>query len=110
MFLSLVRAGIAYSEYRTALDAADHPQWKARNRWGTVKSPVGDLNGICTLMRHRETKRCWAPAVLRPVVEIGDTSDLGEVAAVGQHTRAVLANDLGFSQTKIDRLYKQGIV
>ena len=64
----------------------EHPQLHARNRWTEVASPVGTL-----------------PALLPPHNLASASPAMGPIPALGQHTRAVLA-ELGYTAAEIDRL------
>jgi itaconate CoA-transferase len=70
-----------------------HPQLAARGRWTTIGSPVGPL-----------------PA-LRPPGLADDEADvdLGAIPALGEHTRAILA-ELGVDGPTIDDLRAQGAI
>ncbi len=88
------------AEVIAALDAADipngrvndvpgvteHPQLAARGRWTTVDSPVGPLR-----------------ALLPPHNLAGAPATMGAIPALGEHTRAVLA-ELGYDEAAIGRL------
>jgi len=63
-----------------------HPQLEARSRWAKVGSPAGEL------------------AMLKPPFNLsGFEPKLDPVPALGEHSRAVLA-ELGYSGTEIERL------
>lgn len=74
----LETAQIANARMNTVPEFADHPQLKARKRWGTVDSPVGQLK-----------------ALLPPVTMENVETVMNEVPALGQQTDAILA-ELGF--------------
>ena len=59
-------------------DVAAHPQLAARGRWTRVDSPAGPI-----------------PALLPPHNLAHTPPHMGEVPALGQHTREILA-ELGF--------------
>ena len=74
----LEAAQIANARMNTVQEFVDHPQLKARGRWGTVDSPAGPL-----------------PALLPPVTMENVQPVMREVPALGQHTDSVLA-EFGF--------------
>lgn len=88
----LEAAQIANAQSRTLFQFLDHPQLKARARWGTVDSPVGPL-----------------PTLLPPVTIEGVTPVSNAIPAVGQHTKAIL-QALGYTPTEIEALTQQGVV
>jgi len=67
-------AGIATARLRTPAEFAAHPQLAARNRWREVDTPAGTVQ-----------------ALLPPVTVPGREPAMGAVPALGEHTRAVLA-------------------
>jgi itaconate CoA-transferase len=93
-------ASRATADVIAALDAADipngrvvdipgvieHPQLQARGRWTEIDTPVGSL-----------------PALLPPHNLGSALSAMGPIPALGEHTRAVLA-ELGYADDEIDRL------
>jgi itaconate CoA-transferase len=79
----LESAQIASARLNTVQEFLDHPQLKARNRWGTVDSPVGPLQ-----------------ALLPPVTMENVEPVLSEIPALGQQTGAILA-ELGFNSETI---------
>ncbi len=70
----LEHAGIANALLRTMDGLADHPQLKARDRWRSYASPVGELR-----------------ALVPPVTMSDFHAVMGPIPEVGQHTEAVLA-------------------
>jgi crotonobetainyl-CoA:carnitine CoA-transferase CaiB-like acyl-CoA transferase len=72
--------GIANARMRTVAEFAEHPQHAARDRLRSVDSPVGPLR-----------------ALLPPVTVTGREPAMGPIPAVGEHTRAILA-ELGMSE------------
>jgi len=88
----LEAAQIANSRLNTVQEFMDHPQLKARNRWGTVNSPVGSL-----------------PALLPPVVMENVEPVMNEVPALGRHTDAILA-ELGFGSREIAAWREAGVI
>ncbi len=85
-------AGIAHSRENDMRDLWNHPQLAARGRWTRVESPAGPL-----------------PALLPPAVPGGVTPRMDAIPALGQHTRAILA-ELGRSPGEIERLVAAGVV
>jgi itaconate CoA-transferase len=65
---------------------AEHPQLAARGRWTTIDSPAGPL-----------------PAMLPPHNLAGTPAAMGAIPALGEHTRAVLA-ELGYDDDEIGRM------
>ncbi len=88
----LVRAQIAYAEMRTVKQFIEHPQLRARDRWRSVSSPVGEL-----------------VALLPPVTLRGEEPSFGDIPVLGQHTRKVLS-ELGYSDQQIAELHARGVV
>jgi len=76
----LDRAGIANGAVNEVPDVAAHPQLAARGRWTQVDSPAGPI-----------------PALLPPHNLAGVAPRMGEVPALGQHTREILG-ELGFEE------------
>lgn len=79
----LETAQIANARQNTVQEFVEHPQLKARKRWGTVDSPVGPL-----------------PALLPPVEMENVQPVMNEVPALGQQTDAILS-ELGFDSETI---------
>jgi itaconate CoA-transferase len=79
----LESAQIANARQNTVQEFVEHPQLKARKRWGTVDSPVGPL-----------------PALLPPVEMENVQPVMNEVPALGQQTDAIL-RELGFDSETI---------
>ncbi|PWY96155.1 CoA-transferase family III [Aspergillus sclerotioniger CBS 115572] len=80
----LDEAGIANASVNDMQGVWNHPQLKARQRWTTVKTPVGDV-----------------PALLPPGMTMGDEDMYGArmdaVPDVGEHNEAILA-ELGVDE------------
>jgi itaconate CoA-transferase len=74
----LDEAGIANGAVNDVPEVAGHPQLAARGRWVSVDSPAGAI-----------------PALLPPHNLAGAPALMGNVPALGQHTREILA-ELGF--------------
>lgn len=85
-------AGIANARLNTAQEFWDHPQLKARDRWREIDSPAGPLR-----------------ALRPPVTMQGVDPRMDPVPAVGQHTRAILA-ELGLSAQDIARLADENAI
>jgi itaconate CoA-transferase len=71
---ALDAAGIANARLRTPEELTKHPQLRARDRWRTVRTPGGDIEGL-----------------LPPVQLTGQTPVMGPVPALGEHTEAIRA-------------------
>ena len=76
-------AQIANARLNTMEEFLDHPQLKARGRWGTVGSPAGPL-----------------PALLPPVTMENVEPVMNEVPDLGQQTDAILA-EFGFDSETV---------
>lgn len=85
-------AGIACARLNSAQEFWDHPQLEARDRWREIGSPAGPLR-----------------ALLPPVTMENVAPRMGPIPAVGEHTRAILA-ELGLGAGDIDRLAREGAV
>jgi itaconate CoA-transferase len=86
------QAGIGNARYNTVRRVIEHPQLKARARWGTVESPVGAL-----------------PTLLPPFSVPTWPGRLERIPEVGADTDAVLA-DLGYSADEIASLRADAVV
>jgi crotonobetainyl-CoA:carnitine CoA-transferase CaiB-like acyl-CoA transferase len=85
-------AGIGNSRYNLPSEVIRHPQLSARDRWGTVGTPKGDV------------------AALRPPPVIsGFTQPMGAVPGLGEHTDAVLG-ELGLGADELARLRADGVI
>ena len=82
----LEQAGIANAQLNNMEDIWQHAQLRARQRWTEVGSPVGPL-----------------PALLPPGVPSAWTARMDPIPALGQHTKAILA-ELGFDGTAVAAL------
>jgi itaconate CoA-transferase len=82
----LEAADIANARLNSLQEFWNHPQLAARGRWTKVGSPAGELDA------------------LKPPANIsGSEPRMDAIPAVGQHSRAILA-ELGFSEAEIERL------
>jgi itaconate CoA-transferase len=82
----LEKADIANARLNSMEEFWRHPQLAARDRWRSVGSPAGEL------------------AMLKPPFNLdGMEPRMDPVPAVGEHTRAILA-ELGYSQEEIEGL------
>jgi itaconate CoA-transferase len=79
----LEEAQIANARLNTVQEFVEHPQLKARGRWGTVESPAGPL-----------------PALFPPVTIENVETVMKEVPALGQQTDAILG-EFGFDSETI---------
>jgi itaconate CoA-transferase len=70
----------------------DHAQLRARNRWASVASPVGEVK-----------------APLPPGVSTAWNPRMDAIPALGEHTRAILA-ELGYAPEAVDVLEKEKAV
>jgi itaconate CoA-transferase len=69
-----------------------HPQLKARQRWTSVASPVGEI-----------------PALLPPGRNPAFAPQMQPVPALGEHSERILA-ELGYGQDAIQRLKEHGVI
>jgi itaconate CoA-transferase len=88
----LEAAQIANARMNTVQEFVEHPQLKARGRWGTVESPVGPL-----------------PALLPPVTMENVETVMNEVPALGQQTDAILG-ELGFEPETIANWRRKKVI
>jgi itaconate CoA-transferase len=86
----LEAADIANARLNSLEEFWNHPQLAARARWIKVDSPAGELDA------------------LKPPANIsGAEPRMDAIPAVGQHSRAILA-ELGFSEAEVGRLAAEG--
>jgi itaconate CoA-transferase len=88
----LETAKIANARQNTVQEFVEHPQLKARGRWGSVGSPAGSL-----------------PALLPPVTMENVETVMNEVPALGQQTDAILS-ELGFDGETIAGWRREKII
>jgi itaconate CoA-transferase len=81
----LDRAAIANARMNSIADFLEHPQLRARRRWRTVDSPVGEVRALIP------------PATISNVDPV-----MKRIPAVGEHTEAILS-ELGFDEATISR-------
>jgi itaconate CoA-transferase len=67
----------------------DHAQLRARDRWASVTSPVGEVR-----------------APLPPGVSTAWEARMDAIPALGEHTRSILA-ELGYAADAVDALAKE---
>jgi crotonobetainyl-CoA:carnitine CoA-transferase CaiB-like acyl-CoA transferase len=77
------QAGIGNAVYRTPSEVTHHPQLAARDRWRDVASPAGPVR-----------------LPLPPLAQAGQEQVMGQVPALGEHTKAVLA-ELGIDPATV---------
>jgi crotonobetainyl-CoA:carnitine CoA-transferase CaiB-like acyl-CoA transferase len=88
----LEAADIANARLNTMAEFWRHPQLAARSRWTKVGSPGGMIDA------------------LKPPFNLsGFEARMDAVPALGEHTRALLA-ELGYASAEIDRLAAEGVV
>lgn len=88
----LESAQIANARVNTMQDVWAHEQLLARDRWVSVGSPAGEI-----------------PALLPPGKNSAFDPVMADVPALGQHTESVLT-ELGYSQTEVSQLRKEGVI
>jgi itaconate CoA-transferase len=88
----LERADIAYARMNTVAEFLEHPQLTTRERWQQIGSEAGEI-------------RALKPPVLMEGVE----PVMGNVPALGAHTRAIL-EELGFERAAIDGWKQDGLI
>src|SRR4051794_19268234 len=69
----LAAAGVPAAQIRDVADVAGHPQLRARDRWRTIATPHASV-----------------PALLSPITFDDVETAMGDVPALGRHTRALL--------------------
>ncbi len=85
-------AGIGNANINTMNEFWEHPQLKARDRWRSVQSPVGEI-----------------PALLPPGINDSFDYRLDPIPALGEHTASIL-RELGYADTDIHRLREAGAI
>ncbi|HTC65227.1 MAG TPA: CaiB/BaiF CoA-transferase family protein, partial [Candidatus Saccharimonadales bacterium] len=88
----LETAQIANARMNTVQEFSEHPQHDARNRWGTVESPVGRLKAL------------FPPVTMENVEPV-----MNEIPALGQQTDAILG-ELGFDSREIAAWRTAGVI
>jgi itaconate CoA-transferase len=88
----LADAGVPAAQVSTIRDLVTHPQLRARRRWRTVETEGGRVE-----------------ALLPPVTFDDVEAAMGNVPALGQHTRALIAES-GISPTVADLMFESGAV
>ena len=88
----LEQAQIANARVNDMKDVWEHPQLIARERWGKIKSPVGEL-----------------PSLLPPATNGAFDARMDAVPALGEHTEAIL-RELGLSDQTLTQLRNDGAI
>jgi itaconate CoA-transferase len=88
----LEQAGIANARVNDMAALWAHPQLLARNRWRQVETPAGQI-----------------PALIPPGWSDKTDPRMGPVPDLGQHSHTILL-ELGYSQSEIDTLAKEGAI
>jgi itaconate CoA-transferase len=88
----LERAQIANARMNDMLDVWSHPQLKARERWTSVQSPVGEI-----------------PALLPPGMPNGFEPRMDAIPALGQHSESIL-RELGYTSGDVTQLCTEGAI
>ena len=88
----LEQAQVAYARMNSVREFLDHPQLTTRGRWSDIGSEAGPLR-----------------AMHPPVIMEGVTPAMGDVPALGQHTRAIL-EELGFSGETVAAWRKEAVI
>lgn len=88
----LEAAQIANARVNDMKDVWAHPQLAARNRWGKVASPVGDLSSL-----------------LPPATNSAFDARMDAIPALGEHTDSILA-ELGLSDDVIAQMRVDGAI
>ena len=88
----LESAQIANARVNEMKDVWDHTQLRARGRWTSVQTPVGEI-----------------PALLPPGKSSAFDPSIRAIPELGQHTDTLLA-ELGYSESEISELRASGVV
>lgn len=88
----LAEAGVPAAQVSTVRDLVTHPQLQARRRWRTVETEGGPVE-----------------ALLPPVTFDDVEAAMGDVPALGEHTRALIA-EAGISDIEADSMLERGTV
>jgi crotonobetainyl-CoA:carnitine CoA-transferase CaiB-like acyl-CoA transferase len=87
----LAAAGVPAAQIKDVAAVVDHPQLRARDRWRTIA-----------------TEHAQVPALLPPATFADADPVMGDVPALGQHTRALL-EESGLDAAAIEDLIARGI-
>jgi len=87
----LAAAGVPAAEVRELGEVLTHPQLRQRDRWRTIG-----------------TEHARVPALLPPVTFADVEARMGDVPALGQHTRALL-REAGLDESAIDDVLARGV-
>jgi formyl-CoA transferase len=88
----LNEAGVPAAQLNDLHGMIEHPQLSERERWREVRTEKGTVR-----------------AVLPPITYADVEARMGDVPALGEHTRAVLGQ-LGYSDEQVQRLIEDGVV
>jgi itaconate CoA-transferase len=88
----LAKAGVPAAQVSTVSDLVNHPQLQARRRWRTVQSEGGDIR-----------------ALLPPVTFQDVEAAMGDVPALGQHSRSLMA-EAGVGPSEADSMLQRGTI
>ena len=88
----LESAQIANARVNEMKDVWDHAQLRARGRWTSVQTPVGEI-----------------PALLPPGKSSAFDPSIRAIPELGQHTNAILA-ELGYSESEIGQMRASGVI
>ena len=88
----LESAQIANARVNEMKDVWDHAQLRARGRWTSVQTPVGEI-----------------PALLPPGKSSAFDPSIRAIPELGQHTNAILA-ELGYSESEISQMRVSGVI
>ncbi|MCF8587701.1 CaiB/BaiF CoA transferase family protein [Gordonia liuliyuniae] len=85
-------AGVPSAVVNDIAGLVNHPQLSARDRWRTVQTPIGPVQGLLPPMGFAD-------------VEL----PMGDVPALGAHSRSLLA-ELGYDAAASERLVADGVI
>jgi itaconate CoA-transferase len=89
--LRLADAGIPAAQVKALKQVVDHDQLQARDRWRTIR-----------------TENAEVQALLPPITFADTEARMGDVPALGEHTRALII-EAGFEGSRADELIARGI-